>query len=278
MRHSVSINISGYMTYTTDPKYYELITARISVLEKENQRLKRSNFRLERELAGGLKDNEFISGIITGVDALIYINKNISGKDKKRIMLWSNRKEEELFGYTLDEVNAELLKQGLKDSKKPDHLKVIFDSWDFLADMDTGPYSAVFRVPDRNGRYMWLYATEHKFKWNAGDSIDKYIGIAINITGKINGDKKLRGILNENLKLKNRIKLNRLTGREKEVLELIADGLTNTEIAEKLKLSRHTVDTHRMHLLKKLRVKNTAGLVRFATSCGITRETDRHNY
>lgn len=55
-----------------------------------------------------------------------------------------------------------------------------------------------------------------------------------------------------------------LTRREKEVLNLIADGLTNIEIADKLFVSASTVDSHRKNLISKLNVKNTAALVRFA--------------
>jgi len=56
-----------------------------------------------------------------------------------------------------------------------------------------------------------------------------------------------------------------LTRREKEVLGLIADGMTNIEIAQKLFISVTTVDTHRKNLLAKLEAKNTASLVRIAT-------------
>ncbi len=52
-----------------------------------------------------------------------------------------------------------------------------------------------------------------------------------------------------------------LTRREKEVLRLIADGLTNNQIAEKLFISPLTVDSHRKNLLTKLNVKNTASLI-----------------
>ncbi|MBT1697098.1 response regulator transcription factor [Fulvivirgaceae bacterium PWU4] len=55
-----------------------------------------------------------------------------------------------------------------------------------------------------------------------------------------------------------------ITRREKEVLVLIADGLTNAEIAEKLFISITTVDTHRKNLLAKFDVRNTATLIRMA--------------
>lgn len=60
-----------------------------------------------------------------------------------------------------------------------------------------------------------------------------------------------------------------LTRREKEVLELIADGMTNAEIAQKLFISVTTVDTHRKNLLTKLEAKNTAALVKIAASRGL---------
>ncbi len=55
-----------------------------------------------------------------------------------------------------------------------------------------------------------------------------------------------------------------LTRREKEVLELIAGGMTNPEIATKLFISVTTVDTHRKNLLAKFDVKNTALLIKLA--------------
>ena len=55
-----------------------------------------------------------------------------------------------------------------------------------------------------------------------------------------------------------------LTRREIEVLKLIAEGLTNQEIADKLFVSTSTVDSHRKNLISKMQVKNTAALVRTA--------------
>jgi len=56
-----------------------------------------------------------------------------------------------------------------------------------------------------------------------------------------------------------------ITRREKEVLLLIAEGMTNGEIAQQLFIGISTVDTHRKNLLAKLGAKNTASLVRIAT-------------
>lgn len=60
-----------------------------------------------------------------------------------------------------------------------------------------------------------------------------------------------------------------LSRREKEILTLIADGLTNSKIAEMLFLSSHTITTHRKNIMSKLGVKNTAGIVMYAVKSGI---------
>jgi DNA-binding NarL/FixJ family response regulator len=58
-----------------------------------------------------------------------------------------------------------------------------------------------------------------------------------------------------------------LTRREKEVLELIAKGMTNQEIADKLFVAVHTINTHRKNLLLKFDAKNVAMLVKQAVDC-----------
>jgi len=57
--------------------------------------------------------------------------------------------------------------------------------------------------------------------------------------------------------------------REMEVLHLISDEFTINEIAKKLFISAETVKTHRRHLLKKMNVRNTAGLIRKSFESGI---------
>lgn len=62
-----------------------------------------------------------------------------------------------------------------------------------------------------------------------------------------------------------------LTKRELEVLQYIAEGYTNRQIAETLFLSFRTVNTHRANLMQKLNIHDTAGLVRHAISLGLVK-------
>jgi DNA-binding NarL/FixJ family response regulator len=63
--------------------------------------------------------------------------------------------------------------------------------------------------------------------------------------------------------------LERLTSRQREILQLVAEGLTTKEIARKLSLSVKTVETHRTQLMRRLEIHDVAGLVRYAIRAGL---------
>ncbi|MEK6373307.1 MAG: response regulator transcription factor [Acidobacteriota bacterium] len=56
----------------------------------------------------------------------------------------------------------------------------------------------------------------------------------------------------------------RLTPRQREILQMIAEGMTSREIGETLHIHIKTVESHRMHLMKRLGIHDVAGLVRYA--------------
>ncbi len=60
-----------------------------------------------------------------------------------------------------------------------------------------------------------------------------------------------------------------LSRREIEVLQLISQGLTTGEIADKLFLSKRTIETHRQNMMEKMQVKNTAALIKQAMADGL---------
>jgi DNA-binding NarL/FixJ family response regulator len=64
-------------------------------------------------------------------------------------------------------------------------------------------------------------------------------------------------------------KIARLTSREVEVLQLVAEGKANKETAAELGIGMKTVEKHREHLMEKLDIHDTAGLTRYAISAGI---------
>lgn len=61
-----------------------------------------------------------------------------------------------------------------------------------------------------------------------------------------------------------------LTEREREILKLVSEGLTNGEVADKLNISVRTVETHRANVMKKLDVKNHSEMIKYAIKIGLT--------
>jgi DNA-binding NarL/FixJ family response regulator len=82
--------------------------------------------------------------------------------------------------------------------------------------------------------------------------------------------KEFIGYLSLKPKFNNELPLSiNLSDRELEVLKLICEGCSNNEIAEKLFISKHTVDGHRRNLISKTGVKNAPNLVLFALKNGL---------
>ncbi|GMV50644.1 response regulator transcription factor [Nitrospirales bacterium NOB] len=65
--------------------------------------------------------------------------------------------------------------------------------------------------------------------------------------------------------------LGRLTGRQREILQLIAEGWSTKQIAQRLDLSVKTVETHRAQLMERLEIHDVPGLVRLAIRTGLVR-------
>jgi DNA-binding NarL/FixJ family response regulator len=66
-----------------------------------------------------------------------------------------------------------------------------------------------------------------------------------------------------------RAKLDKLSPRQREILKLVAEGLSTKEIAGHLSISAKTVETHRAQLMERLNIHDVAGLVRFAIKMGL---------
>ena len=93
-----------------------------------------------------------------------------------------------------------------------------------------------------------------------GDKSDLYPSIAQRVRNELE-----RRSSRENLPAN----YSRLTSREAEVLQLIAEGYANKQIAAELAISIKTVEKHRQRMMAKLDLHDTAGVTRFAISAGV---------
>lgn len=80
---------------------------------------------------------------------------------------------------------------------------------------------------------------------------------------------KLRNIMPASAWQNHEKKPSDLSAREIEVLKLIAEGMTNAEIADKLFTSKRTIESHRQNIIEKTQVKNTAALIKYALNNGL---------
>ncbi|GAB4159811.1 MAG: hypothetical protein Tsb0033_14870 [Winogradskyella sp.] len=97
-------------------------------------------------------------------------------------------------------------------------------------------------------------------------TINEFIEVLEN-TKPICENPEIISALTNSLKLQSKNSLysrSQITEREKQVVLLIGQGLSNKEIAHKLNLSRSTVETHRKNIRKKLKIKGKDGLIVFA--------------
>ncbi|MEO1260119.1 MAG: LuxR C-terminal-related transcriptional regulator [Bacteroidota bacterium] len=92
--------------------------------------------------------------------------------------------------------------------------------------------------------------------------VHEALGAANELSDAMQGNQAVKQLAEENEKLRSRLKFSRLSEREKEIAKYIVHGYTSKEIANKLNISKLTVDTHRKHIQHKLEVANMVELLK----------------
>ncbi len=90
------------------------------------------------------------------------------------------------------------------------------------------------------------------------------------LSGMVYLSPRVSGTLVQAYLAKSALPVDPLTPREREVLQLVAEGKTTKEVAKLLGISAKTVESHRTRIMKKLDTPNTAGIVRYAIRLGLT--------
>ncbi len=128
---------------------------------------------------------------------------------------------------------------------------------------------------DREYFYQALSAGAQGYLLKEDSDEELFTAIGTIRKGAIYVTKALTGVISTDISALFRgaeRKLSRsLTTREREVLKFISEGKSNSEVAEILRISVRTVETHRANIMNKLDLKNTAELVRYAIHSGLDR-------
>ena len=201
----------------------------------------------------------FYKTLLHNIPALFFI-VNLKNTD----IIWKNREFDLLLSYTklqekylIEQISKFYIhpKQYQNDRKKEYSIEVT----------NTGIFKIPSEKKDNTTYYFKGYTLSND---QNGKPIEVFI-TAFNLAEKINTDLQLEELVKENKRLKNKLAINMLTNREKEVVRLISQGMSSKKISEQLDLSFYTVETHRKNILRKIELNNTAELIRFATEAGL---------
>lgn len=142
----------------------------------------------------------------------------------------------------------------------PDHFSDMHKAISFFHTQPDGVHKMTYRVRNADGEWKWHYSTGKAISFTE-TGVPKYtIHVVYEIEGlMVNNDQG-----SYTTKTEHRDAYQSLTKREREILYLIAKEMTSHEIAERLYIEPSTVDTHRKRIIKKLKVKSSIGMVRFA--------------
>ena len=227
------------------------------ITTNEVQELKQRIIELEEKC-------KFFQTIIDEVPANIYIADLNDG------VIWCNKTNEDTLGYSLEEIKQMGGLNYLYDIVHPEDYNVPDKSIDHFNNVPEKQYGGVFRCKNKyTGLYKWFIGWGKVIAPEVEGGKLRVLNVDVDLSPQMDTDKQLRAVLAENLMLQHKLILDSLSKREIEVMKKICEGSSSKEIAESLFISKHTVETHRKNLLKKLKVKNIASLVLFCKETGL---------
>src|SRR5512140_1659445 len=151
----------------------------------------------------------------------------------------------------------------LVDTTMPDHSG--FDVLVQIRELDAGPFIVVL-APHNEASYAARAIAAGAHGYVSKSATPEELLAAIHAVSR--GEQVIPPGVEKLLAVGDGHPASALTGRELQVMEMLARGMTNREIAEHLDISVKTVDTHRGHVLKKLSLRNNSELTRFAVKNG----------
>ena len=154
-------------------------------------------------------------------------------------------------------------------SLNPDFQKNLSDVRDFFLRNPQKRRYQIFKMKRFDQTYSWVLTTAVVFEKNLKGIPQKAIATALDVTELINSNDSLSVALGEIQRDKHQDILNRLTKREKEIIQLLTKGLNIKEIAKKLRRSAHTIETHRGNIKNKLGCKHVNEIPQIGEMIGL---------
>ena len=217
---------------------------------------------------GSLNDKYQILNLIVNQMNAVFMLIRFNSKNKYEIT-WANKEYANLIrGHLTADSGLESGARLPQLVSKEDE-EIIIRSFEFFIENPGKAFNTLINRIDADGKKIWLLINSVASLLNPEGEPVEVIALVLDITERIEAEEKIDKLERENLLLRVRMNKMDLTRRESEIVSWIVRGYTNKEIAAELNISPFTVDTHRKKVMKKLKLKNTAELVNFATSNNI---------
>ncbi|HVB04172.1 MAG TPA: LuxR C-terminal-related transcriptional regulator [Chitinophagaceae bacterium] len=201
--------------------------------------------------------------LLDKLPALIYIRDNLTGGIR-----WCNNVMETVMGYS----RKEIISKGMaifKELMHPDDL-YLADNKKYSSTILSN-FGGVIRARSRYSTdYKWYIGISTVFRTDEeGEVLEKLlIFVEFNSTTIIQTKEQINEAIRQAMSSKNKELLERLNDREKQIILLVIAGKRNLEMAKKLHLSIHTIQSYRKNIRMKLNVKNTQELIALAKNIG----------
>ncbi|ASZ10666.1 LuxR C-terminal-related transcriptional regulator [Chitinophaga pendula] len=203
-----------------------------------------------------------LEDILHHVPAMLYTSDNA-----QKTVNWCNQGMEEATGFSLEEM-ADMGMGFFREIMHPDDFELAAIAQQSFKD-NKNLFGGVTRIRKRGqDDWRWLVGLAVPFTRDEYGGVREVICAFLDLSVAIDTNEQLAEAMREVLRRQNENLLNKLTAREKDVLELAVKGLNNKEIAQTLNLSRYTVETHRKNIRLKLKVRNTTELIALARKVG----------
>lgn len=184
----------------------------------------------------------------------------------------------DFLGYKPEDFNSELVHNYFHPHDKEIVLRIIQASVDYAAENSlflNGNVYVTYRLQKRNGEYIKVLRQSNVFETDKSGKIISNLSLLtdisyMNTSNCVEWKFDVDGLNQEAFKkyVGNQYE-NFFSHRELEIIREINNGLSSEEIGELLFISKHTVDTHRRNILKKVNCKNSIELIAFCRQIGI---------
>jgi PAS domain S-box-containing protein len=210
----------------------------------------------------------FLKKVLNAIPCIINVNQ-VDDLDEPtgNFNLWANQRLYDYTGFSSEEID----KMGFDFFKKtmhPEDIQLITESMQKFEDDGNSVHGGIMRLRPKDGDFHWFIGNMGVMEMKNGKPWRVIVAVQ-NLEEMNDTRTQILQLIRENLRLKNKLLINSLSVREKQLVRLIAKSYTDKEIALELNISPATVKTHRHNIIQKLSLKNKVGIAQFATENGL---------